>query len=336
VGKNLQFNYQDILDSYWADHLKSKKKNAPTVISLFAGIGGSSLGYSMAGFKELLAVEWNEAAAEIFKLNFPDVPIHCGDISKIKVPQLLLESNLKKGELSVLDGSPPCQGFSIAGRRNFDDERNQLFRQYVRLLKGLKPKLFIMENVAGMVRGKMKLIFAEIMKELKGCGYQVQCQLMDAQFFQVPQQRQRVIFIGVRNDLGIEPSHPGPMADPITVFEAIGNMPIGTPGNHKQHLIEAWQKTKPGKSLRSISQKIDTFECVKVNPHKPSPSILTGRPHWHWKLARRLTVEEMAVSASFPAGFGWCGSKQAQFNGIGNCVPPLFMRALAIHVKDLL
>src|ERR1035438_8286507 len=141
------------------------------VISTFSGCGGSSLGYQMAGGKVLLAVEWDKNAVETYRLNFPDTPIYHGDIAKLSVQECLDRTGLKAGELDILDGSPPCQGFSTAGKRNFDDSRNQLFREYVRMLRGLQPKVFVMENVSGMVKGQMKLIFVEILKELKASGY---------------------------------------------------------------------------------------------------------------------------------------------------------------------
>ena len=168
-----QVDYPAILDEAWAQHLTEKHVDAPTVVSTFAGAGGSSLGYSMAGFRELLAVEWDDNAVATFKLNFPDVPVYHGDIAKLSVEQVLEMTGLQPGELDVFDGSPPCQGFSTAGKRIIDDPRNQLFREYVRLLRGLKPKVFVMENVSGMVKGKMKLVFVEILKELKASGYKV-------------------------------------------------------------------------------------------------------------------------------------------------------------------
>ena len=126
---------------------------APTVISTFAGCGGSSLGYQMAGFKELLAVEWDNNAVETFKLNFPDVPIYHGDIARLTADECMELSGIGKYELDVFDGSPPCQGFSTAGKRKFDDPRNSLFIEYARLLNDLQPKVFVMENVTGMVKG---------------------------------------------------------------------------------------------------------------------------------------------------------------------------------------
>jgi DNA (cytosine-5)-methyltransferase 1 len=167
AGTNGRNKYLDILEDAWFQHLIRREDDAPTVISLFAGAGGSSLGYSMAGYQELLAVEWNDNAVETFKLNFPDIQVWHGDIAKLSVDECLEITGLEPGELDVLDGSPPCQGFSTAGKRQLDDPRNQLAMEFVRLLRGLKPKVFVMENVSGMVKGKMKLVFAEIMRELK-------------------------------------------------------------------------------------------------------------------------------------------------------------------------
>lgn len=181
-----EVDYPAILEAAWQQHLTPKPPDAPTVISLFAGCGGSSLGYSMAGFRELLAVEWDDNAVQTFRLNFPDVPVYHGDICKLSVEECLYLAKLEPGQLDVLDGSPPCQGFSTAGKRQLDDPRNSLFREYVRLLRGLRPKAFIMENVGGLVKGKMKLVFAEIMRELKASGYRVKCRLLNAMYYYVP------------------------------------------------------------------------------------------------------------------------------------------------------
>ena len=194
-------DYAAHLESFWAEHKAPRKPNVPTVISLFAGCGGSSLGYSMAGYRELLAVEWDDHAVETFKANFPDVPVYHGDIAKLSVEEVFRITGLKPGELDVLDGSSPCQGFSTAGKRKMEDGRNQLFREYIRLLRGLQPKVLVMENVSGMVKGKMKLIFAEILQELKASGYHVSARLMNAMYYGVPQSRQRMIFVGVKEDL---------------------------------------------------------------------------------------------------------------------------------------
>jgi len=176
-------------------------KESPTVISTFAGCGGSSLGYHWAGFRELLAVEWDDHAVATFQENFPGVPVYHGDIGQLSVDDCLALAGIARGELDVFDGSPPCQGFSQAGKRNLEDPRNQLFAEFVRLLTGLQPRVFVMENVAGLVRGHMKQVFLEIMDCLRGAGYHVEAQLMNAKYFEVPQCRKRVIFVGVREDI---------------------------------------------------------------------------------------------------------------------------------------
>jgi site-specific DNA-cytosine methylase len=202
--------YAAVLAAAWNEHLAPRPKRAPTVASLFAGCGGSSLGYRMAGFREVLAVEWDANAAASFRANFPRVPLFEGDVAELTDEHALELAKLKPGELDVLDGSPPCQGFSTAGRRILDDPRNSLFREHIRLLCAFRPRALVLENVSGMVKGKMKLTFAEIIRELKACGYRVTCRLLDAQWFDVPQARQRVIFIGIRDNLNVNPRHPRP------------------------------------------------------------------------------------------------------------------------------
>ena len=186
-----------------ADHLRAIAPLSPhpTVVSTFAGGGGSSLGYQMAGCDERLAVEWDDHAVATLRANFPDLPIYHGDIASLTIGECLRLAGLAPGELGILDGSPPCQGFSTSGNRAIDDPRNQLFREYARLLRGLRPRAFVMENVSGMVKGKMKLVFAEILRELKSCGYVVQVRLLNAMHYGVPQDRERLIFVGIRDDL---------------------------------------------------------------------------------------------------------------------------------------
>ena len=242
-------DYPAILEEAWQQHLAPRRSDAPTVISTFAGCGGSSLGYSMAGFRELLAVEWDNNAVETFRLNFPDVLVYHGDICKLNVDECLELAGIQSGELDILDGSPPCQGFSTAGKRDLNDDRNQLFREFVRLLRGLQPKVFVMENVSGLVKGKMKLVFAEIMRELKASGYKVSCRLMNAMYFHVPQSRQRLIWIGVREDLETEPGHPGADGNYISVKRALRTCTEVVPFQISNKVIKRWKQTRPGESM---------------------------------------------------------------------------------------
>lgn len=332
VGTSSPSNYLQILEDAWQQHLAPCAENAPTVISTFAGAGGSSLGYSMAGFKELLAVEWDNNAVETFRLNFPDVPVYHGDIAKLNVDEVLNMTGLKVGELDVFDGSPPCQGFSTAGKRVLDDPRNQLFREYVRLLRGLQPKVFVMENVSGMVKGKMKLIFADILRELKASGYQVKACMLNAMYFHVPQSRQRMIFIGVRNDLGIEPSYPKAQSKPIGVQAAIGTFE----GKMRSISIYCqWAKyLKVGqKSANVPNMPTKERDIFRIYPGKPVPTITKKSQNQliHYKEDRPLSYPELSLCASFPSKFQWCGKENER---IGNSVPPLFMRAIAQHIRS--
>lgn len=327
-------DYPAFLEACWQEHLAPRLPDAPTVVSTFAGAGGSSLGYSMAGFRELLAVEWDDNAVATFKLNFPDVPVYHGDIAKLTVDEVLRITGLKPGELDVFDGSPPCQGFSTAGKRDFYDDRNQLFREYVRLLRGLRPKVFIMENVSGMVKGKMKLVFVDILKELKASGYKVSARLLNAMYFNVPQSRQRMIFVGVRDDLGVAPSHPDACSVPINVRRAIGSLVQLESDIAPALLRDNWQMTRVlqgnerKKHFGLIRLKWD--ECAGTI-QKDAGNTTTGVIHPTQQ--RRMTIPEIKRLASFPDLFEMQGPYKERWARIGNSVPPLFMRSIALHVR---
>lgn len=152
----------------------------PTVISTFAGCGGSSLGYKWAGFCELLAIDFEPHAIETFKLNFSGVDAWQVDIREVTAAAILKRTGIKVGELDVLDGSPPCQGFSTAGKRVVNDSRNDLAWEFIRLIEGLKPRAFVMENVSGMAKGGMKGRFNAILAGLKATGYRVEVRKLNA------------------------------------------------------------------------------------------------------------------------------------------------------------
>lgn len=336
-----EIDYPAHLNMMWQKAIAPRETNAPTVISTFAGGGGSLTGYMMAGFNDLLAVEWDSNAVETLRLNWPKLDIYHGDIAKITVEDILQRTGLKVGVLDILDGSPPCQGFSTAGKRVIDDPRNQLFREYVRLLRGLQPKVFVMENVSGMVKGKMKLVFVEILKELKASGYKVSAKLLNAMYFHVPQSRQRMIFIGVREDLGVEPSHPKAEGKPITVGRAIGHY-NNMQANEKQHIWKDEQKSKTY-PLAQRAKQGETYVGQKKRDYwnKPSATLQKlgvvkypnlRRANCHPIYTRTYSLRESACLGSFPENYLFSG----KFEGvdiIGNSVPPLFMEAIARHIR---
>ncbi len=336
-------DYPAHLEACWLEHLAPRAADAPTVLSTFAGAGGSSLGYSMAGFREVLAVEWDDNAVQTFKANFPGVPVYHGDIAKLSVDECLSMAGLKPGELDVFDGSPPCQGFSTAGKRVMDDPRNQLFREYVRLLRGLRPKVFVMENVSGMVKGKMRLIFVDILRELKASGYRVSARLLNAMYFGVPQSRQRMIFIGVRDDLGIEPTHPGAISGPVVFGAASRGLPdygkelpafLVTMAKHQpagawSSNPATWKKLKGGLG-GSFSTKWADADSVCGTIVKEWVAMC-GIVHPGRN--RYLNIEEVKRVGSFPDVFRIVGKFEDGVRRIGNSVPPLFMRAIARHIR---
>lgn len=321
--------------------------NSPTVISTFAGCGGSSLGYKLAGFRELLVVELDDNAVETFRLNFPGVPVYHGDIAKLTGAECMRLAGVKAGELDVFDGSPPCQGFSTAGKRKLDDPRNSLFKEYARLLRELQPRIFVMENVTGMVKSYMKQTYLAIIQTLRDCGYRCKGEVLNAMYFNVPQSRERVIIIGVRNDLNIEPSHPKPKTKPITVREALDGCQdtSGKPfpewlrnaakemdaGNYNhQHVFRAFMRYK-GTSGGSRSFKLlawDRHSCTICKEWISSSGI--GHPNRE----RWLSIGELKRIASFPDTFMLTGKFKQQLARIGNSVPPNLMRAIAEHIRQ--
>lgn len=212
--------------------IRAIPKNGLKVASTFSGCGGSCLGFKMAGFEHVYANEFVPAARDTYAANFPGVRLDDRDIRLVQPEDILRGAGLKKGELDVLEGSPPCASFSTAGKRNkawgevkkYSDVKQRtddLFFEFVRLLRGLAPRAFVAENVAGLVKGVAKGYFLEILSELKACGYVVACRVLDAQWLGVPQQRARTIFVGVREDLGIAPAHPAPLPYRYSIRDAL-------------------------------------------------------------------------------------------------------------------
>ena len=306
----------------------------PTVISAFAGCGGSSLGYRVAGFRELLAIEYDPHAVQVFKANFPDVPVFDGDIADLSVDECLERTGLDIGVLDVLDGSPPCQGFSTAGRRQADDARNDLFLEFVRLLDGLKPKAFVMENVKGLTIGKMRPVFLHILDTLRKCGYRTVARILNATHYGVPQNRLRLIVIGVREDIGIEPSHPKPQTRPKSVRDAIGHLPVGKRGNRSQCLLKAWEQLLPGQAMRKAFPGVGQMQSYRIDPAKPSPAQIKSSRNFHWRVCRNLSIPEESILQGFPESFKWPGGVTACHERIGNSVPPPMVAAIAGHIRE--
>lgn len=187
----------------------------PTAIDLFAGAGGLSLGLEQAGFDVIAAVEYDPVHAAVHEYNFPNSATICGDISMISGQEILDRTNLQEpergdlesGDIDLVCGGPPCQGFSMIGKRLVDDERNQLVFHFLRVVSEIRPRYFIMENVPGMATGGHSSILQQLMSELEEVGYKI-CgedltlneRIINAADFGVPQSRKRLFLIGARED----------------------------------------------------------------------------------------------------------------------------------------
>ncbi|MES2339232.1 MAG: DNA (cytosine-5-)-methyltransferase [Pseudomonadota bacterium] len=204
-----------------------------TVASTFSGCGGSCLGFRWAGYRHVFASEFVAAARASHAANFPGVNLDGRDVREVMPADVLKGSGLKVGELDVLEGSPPCQAFSTAGKRHrgwgkdkdhgggAKGNSEDLFFEFIRLLRGLRPRAFVAENVAGLVKGVAKGYFLNILSELRASGYAVECRILDAQWLGVPQARQRTIFIGVRGDLKRAPAFPSPLPYRYSIRDAL-------------------------------------------------------------------------------------------------------------------
>ncbi|QPL14152.1 methyltransferase [Streptomyces phage TurkishDelight] len=206
-------------------------------VTTFSGCGGSSLGYRMAGFRMRWASEFIPAAQETYRANAAPYTVLDGrDIREVTAADICAATGLAVGEVDLYDGSPPCAAFSSMGSREagwgkvkaYSDtvqRVDDLFFEYARILKELQPRTFVAENVSGLIKGTAKGYFLEILAALKACGYRVEARLLDASRLGVPQSRQRLIFVGVREDLDMAPVFPRPLPYQYTVRDALPAVP---------------------------------------------------------------------------------------------------------------
>ena len=143
-----------------------------------------------------------------------------------------------------------------------------------------------------------------------------------------------MIFVGVRDDLGVEPGHPKGQTKPRTVRDTIGHLPRGEPGEHSPDIITAWKKSRPGQFLRKAVRFVGSFQSCRLDPNRPSMTQIKAHRHWHYAVPRHLTNLEAALLGSFPEEYKWTGTKYEIQQRIGNSVPPNFMRAIAEHINE--
>jgi len=334
------------------------------VLDLFCGCGGMSLGFEQAGFDILLGVDiWN-SALKTFQKNHSNAKTVCGNLSEIH-PSTIEKEFLKNG-IDVIIGGPPCQGFSISGKRDINDPRNKLYQSFVSYVEHFKPKAFIMENVPNLVSMNKGLVKDEIIKEFESIGYKVTYKVLLASDYGVPQNRKRVFFVGLlhnKNDfLFPDATH---VNVKITSEQAISDLPEHelengstyctkyqsnyqkkirhkSEGIYNHQITKHTEKTKEtialvpdGGNHKSLPKELQAIRKVNIawtrlNSQRPSFTIDTGhRHHFHYKYNRTPTVREAARIQSFPDNFIFYGTKTDQEKQVGNAVPPLLARALA-------
>ena len=170
------------------------------VIDLFCGCGGFSKGFEQAGFKICMGIDLWKDATTTYQYNFPEAVTLNKDIAEVDGEFILQSTGLKKSDIDVIIGGPPCQGYSVSGKRLIDDERNKLYKNFVRIVSELQPKVFVMENVPGLVRLFGGVFGPQIQEDFSAIGYKVKLKILSAENYGVPQKRMRVIFVGTNKN----------------------------------------------------------------------------------------------------------------------------------------
>ena len=297
------------------------------VVSLFSGAGGLDLGFKMAGHDIIWANDLYGDAVETYRLNLGD-HIVCEDIFKVD------ENDVP--DCDIIIGGFPCQGFSVANtKRHEGDERNALYKQLIRIIDAKKPKFFLAENVKGLTNLAKGKVFQMILSDFSELGYEVKYKILNAADYGVPQTRQRVIIVGVRNDVNFEYNFPKAthskdgtdgLPEWISVSDAMA--PIPDPDSPNTMLNHEYSKYKLNFNGYLGHRKLD--------PDKPAPTV-TARgdnkggvvilPHPNGE--RRMSCRELAAVQSFPLDYEFYGNRSSIYRQIGNAVPPLLGYAVA-------
>lgn len=308
----------------------------PTVVSLFSGAGGLDLGFINAGFHVVWANDIDEYAVKTYRRNIGD-HIICKDINEIRPEDIPY--------CDVLIGGFPCQGFSVANtKRKLDDERNQLYKHYLRILRAKKPKIFVAENVKGILSIGGGEAIKAIISDFESAGYRVVYKLLNAADYGVPQTRQRVFIVGIRDDIQVDFEYPEPthsatekngrypwvtLADAFTDIPGpdgpeANTIPNNVYSNYKM-VMNGYLGKRPtylDKPAPTVTARGDRKGGVVVLPH---PSGL-----------RRMTVRELARVQDFPLSFEFYGSRTDCYRQVGNAVPVGLATAVAKSVYSIL
>lgn len=348
-------------------------RDKPLVVELFCGCGGTSLGFEMAGFEIAVGCDIHQPSIQTFKINHPNVSTILGDIKNVNPDSI--KQILEGRQVDVLIAGVPCQGFSLNNRkRHHADERNLLYKEFIRFVRALKPKIVVLENVIGM---KSTGDFVKkIEKEISEAGHmKVKSQLLFAPDYGVPQSRTRLVFIGIKGEnefdfKEIKKTH-GPETEKpyVTVWDAIGDLPSLQPNevataytkeptseyqelmrknvkenkltnhkapNHPKEVILKIKNTKPGEPMYpKFKQRIRLAWDIQ-SPTQVSGGIRPQFQFGHPSDNRGLTIRERCRLQSFPDNFVISGGIVQGRVQTGNAVPPLLAKAIALAIKKYL
>ena len=344
-------------------------KSKPTVIDLFCGCGGLSYGFIEAGFDVLLGIDhWKDAIAT-FESTHKNAKGIVADLFNETPKDISKLTGIK--DIDVIIGGPPCQGFSIAGKRIIDDERNQLYKSFVSFVKFYQPKVFLMENVPNIVSMGKGVVKDSIIEDFETLGYTIVYKVLLASDYGVPQNRRRAFFVGTKKNKIFK--FPEPITkNPISAKDAISDLSekslvdgskyknepkseyqILIRGksdgiynheitNHSEQTTNIISQVPDGGNYKDLPEELRKTRNVNIawtrlNSKKPSFTIDTGhRHHFHYKYNRVPTVRESARIQSFPDTFVFLGSKTSQYKQVGNAVPPILAEVLAKEIKKYL
>ncbi len=318
-------------------------KRGFTVVDLFSGGGGYSRGFEDAGFKVLTGVDNFPPAAKTFKVNFPHTCLIAEDIKEVTYKTFKSFSGFSPGDIDVVIASPPCEPFTSANPyrlrdpldRLYSDPIGVLFLHAIRLIGELKPKVFVIENVPGILEGP---IARHIKLELSRAGYDsVYFNVLKAEEHGTPSERVRVFVSNIELK---PPKTPGP-----TVWEALRDLP--PPGSHypanHDYPQEPPRRHRSRIALMKWGEALISFKgangsshpnYIKLNPHKRAPTVMGSSRLIHPYEPRLLTVREQARLMGFPDYHIFLGSREAQYDMVGEAVPPPLARAIAAFIAE--
>ncbi len=304
------------------------------------------MGYKLAGYDVLGGVEIDPQMMSIYKENHHPAHSFLMGVEEFnKIPNNEFPKELFN--LDILDGSPPCSSFSLAGARDKAwGEKKQfregqttqilddLFFKFIETAQKLQPKIVIAENVKGLIIGKAKGYVKQIAQAFDLAGYNVQLFLLNAAFMGVPQRRERVFFIAHQKKLELSELKLQFSEQTITTKQAIADINLNDQAIKKATLQseKLWQSIKPGESFSKAHHKGSRFNEVKLNPNLPANTINASSLPWHWESPRRITGAECIRIQSFPEDFNFLNQQTEYVCGMS--VPPFMMQRIALQIES--